>query len=161
LGGKCYWTRKGAASSKHFAKTLEIKKKSHAETSPWGEKNHFYRGKRETLNVVLPQVLFAKGRELVHRAVFQGGRKIVPGLHYPEGKNSLSKLVPDGSRCSFVHKGPSPRRGRRSVMRAMALKSVAPLEKDQVGVLQVHGHRHHLLLEWRRRVKICKKSHRN
>lgn len=97
------------------------------------------------------------GRELVHGAVFQGGRKVVPGLHYPEGEKTLRELiVPDGGRLQFwaqrviSSKGPALGDARHGV--EISGTAETPFEEHQVGVLQVHGHRHHLLFEWRRRV---------
>jgi len=37
-------------------------------------------------------VLLAECKELVHGAVFQGGRQVVPGLHHPKGEQLLKKL---------------------------------------------------------------------
>jgi len=116
---------------------------------PW-EEITFGRG---NLGKVLPQVLLAEGRELVHGAVFQGGRQVVPGLHHPKGEHTLGEFVSDVGRLQLwvqrVVSSEGPALGDGVEVSGAA---EAPLEEHQVGVLQVHSHRHHLLLEGRRQV---------
>jgi hypothetical protein len=69
-------------------------------------------------------------------------------------ENSLGKLVSDGGRLQFrvqmrvvTSEGPALGHGVE-----VGGAAEAPLEEDQVGVLPVHGHRHHFLLAGRRQV---------
>jgi len=108
-------------------------------------------------------VLFAEGGEVINITVFEGRWQIVPWVNHSVREGAPPSFAPRVWRLEpwvlvIVAAQHSSLNDARPCV-AIGGAAGTPLEEDQVGVLKVHGHRHHHLLVHRLLFqKICQKS---